>query len=555
MEQTNWFKNAIIYQIYPRSFKDSNGDGIGDIPGIIEKLDHLKDLGINCVWLSPVYESPMDDNGYDISNYCSIHPMFGTMDDFKTMLDEMHKRGIRLIMDLVMNHTSDEHPWFKSACESKDSPYRDYYIWKKGKKRNKAPNNWTGFFGEGAWEYHEPTGEYYLHLFGKKQPDLNWENPSVREEMKKVIRFWCDLGVDGFRLDVINLISKNQKFANGREMIFLKGAKSYINGPRLHEYLQEINRDAFSKYDIMTVGETVFTKLDDMKLLTDESRKELSMVFNFDHTSVDNFFGVKWFMRKFSLPRFKKILGKYQKGLKDIGWNSLFYENHDQRRSVGRFNTNDGIYRERSAKMLATSLYFLKGTPYIYQGQEIGMTNTDINKLEDYQDIETHNIYKTAKAMHLPKSFIDKTIPNGTRDNARTPMQWSSDEHAGFSTVKPWLKVNANYEWLNVEANKKDDDSILNYYKKLLAIRKKESLVIDGNYIDLLPKHKEIYAYMRTGTKEKLLVVANYSPKNVKVDLNVTLNNYEVLINNYPVLNLNNIEPYQAFILKIKEKK
>ena len=554
MEQTNWYKDAIIYQIYPRSFKDSNGDGIGDIPGIIEKLDHLKDLGINCVWLSPVYESPMDDNGYDISNYCSIHPMFGTMDDFKTMLEEMHKRDIRLIMDLVMNHTSDEHPWFKSACESKDSPYRDYYIWKKGKKRNKAPNNWTGFFGEGAWEYHEPTGEYYLHLFGKKQPDLNWENPSVREEMKKVIRFWCDLGVDGFRLDVINLISKNQKFANGRELIFLKGSKSYINGPRLHEYLQEINRDAFSKYDIMTVGETVFTKLDDMKLLTDESRKELSMVFNFDHTSVDNFFGVKWFMRKFSLVRFKKILGKYQKGLKDVGWNSLFYENHDQRRSVGRFNTNDGIYRERSAKMLATSLYFLKGTPFIYQGQEIGMTNTDIDRLEDYQDIETHNIYKTAKAMHLPQKFIDKTIPNGTRDNARTPMQWSNDEYAGFSTVKPWLKVNANYEWLNVEANKKDDDSILNYYKKLLAIRKKESLVIDGNYIDLFPKHKEIYAYMRTGTKEKLLVVANYSAKNVKVDLSFVPEKYDILINNYPVLDLNNIEPYQAFILKIKER-
>ena len=554
MEQTNWYKDAIIYQIYPRSFKDSNGDGIGDIIGIIEKLDYLKDLGINCVWLSPVYESPMDDNGYDISNYCSIHPMFGTMEDFKTMLEEMHKRDIRLIMDLVMNHTSDEHPWFKSACESKDSPYRDYYIWKKGKKRNKAPNNWTGFFGEGAWEYHEPTGEYYLHLFGKKQPDLNWENPSVREEMKKVIRFWCDLGVDGFRLDVINLISKNQKFANGREMIFLKGGKSYINGPRLHEYLQEINRDAFSKYDIMTVGETVFTKLDDMKLLTDESRKELSMVFNFDHTSVDNFFGVKWFMRKFSLVRFKKILGKYQKGLKDVGWNSLFYENHDQRRSVGRFNTNDGIYRERSAKMLATSLYFLKGTPFIYQGQEIGMTNTDIDRLEDYQDIETHNIYKTAKAMHLPKKFIDKTIPNGTRDNARTPMQWSNDEYAGFSTVKPWLKVNANYEWLNVEANKKDDDSILNYYKKLLAIRKKESLVIDGNYIDLFPKHKEIYAYMRTGTKEKLLVVANYSAKNVKIDLSFVPEKYDILINNYPVLDLNNIEPYQAFILKIKER-
>ena len=381
MENTNWFKDAIIYQIYPRSFKDSNGDGMGDIKGIIEKLDYLKDLGINCVWLSPVYESPMDDNGYDISDYKKIYETFGTMEDFDLMLAEMHKRGIRLILDLVANHTSDEHPWFIESKKSEDNPYRDYYIWKK------KPNNWTGFFGEKAWEYDPTTDSYYLHLFGKKQPDVNWENEKVRQEYKDIIKFWLDKGVDGFRCDVINLISKDQEYKNGKNPIILVGKKYFINGPRLHEYLHEINEDVLSNYDCMTVGETVFTNIEDIKLLTGEDRKELSMVFNFDHTSVDNFLGVKWLMRRFSLRRFKKILDKYQYGLKDIGWNSLFYENHDQRRSVGRFNTDDDKYRIESAKLLATTMYFMKGTPFIYQGQEIGMTNMQVNTLDDFIDI------------------------------------------------------------------------------------------------------------------------------------------------------------------------
>ena len=386
MLQTGWFKDAIIYQIYPRSFKDSNNDGIGDIKGVIEKLDYLKDLGINCVWMSPIYESPMDDNGYDISDYRKIYETFGTMEDFKLMLDEMHKRGIRLIMDLVANHTSDEHQWFIESKKSEDNPYRDYYIWKKKK------NNWTGFFGEKAWEYDETTDSYYLHLFGKKQPDVNWENPKVRQEYKDIVKFYLDMGVDGFRCDVINLISKDQRFKNGTNPIILVGKKYFINGPKLHDYLHELYQDVLSKYDCMTVGEAVFTTLDDVKLLTGEEREELSMVFNFEHTNVDNFLGVKWLMRKFSLVRFKKIIDKFQYGLANVGWNSLFYENHDQRRSVGRFNTDDEKYRVESAKLLATTMYFLKGTPFIYQGQEIGMTNMDVESLDEFVDIECKNV-------------------------------------------------------------------------------------------------------------------------------------------------------------------
>lgn len=551
--ETRWYKDAVVYQIYPRSFKDSNGDGIGDINGIIEKLDYLKELGVTCVWLSPVYQSPMDDNGYDISDYKRIHPVFGTMRDFKKMVQEMHSRGIRLIMDMVLNHTSDEHPWFVQSRSDENSPYREYYIWKKG-VRSDPPNNWTGFFGEKAWEYDRKTDAFYLHLFGKKQPDLNWENAKVREELKDILRFWCDLGVDGFRLDVINLISKDQKFARGKERLFLKGRASYVNGPRLHEYLQELHRDVFSSYDLMTVGETVFTTAEDMKLLTDEKRNELSMVFNFDHTSVDNFFGVKWFLRKFSLPRFKKVLSRSQKALETCGWNSLFYENHDQRRSVGRFHTDEGIYREKSAKLLATCMYFLRGTPFIYQGQEIGMTNADIDRIEEYQDLETHNIYHTAQRLHLPKSYIRKTIRLNSRDNARTPMQWDDSEFAGFSDGKPWLKVNRNKDYINVRLASEDEDSILKFYQKLFAIRQKEPLVKDGKYFDLLPKHKELYAYLRSGAEADLLVIGNFSAKTVEMHLGA-IHEYTILLNNYPKFNEGRMEPYQAVVLKLNKNR
>ena len=544
MKNTNWFKDAIIYQIYPRSFKDSDNDGMGDIKGIIEKLDYLKELGINCVWLSPVYESPMDDNGYDISDYKKIYSTFGTMEDFDLMLSEMHKRGIRLIMDLVANHTSDEHYWFKESKKSKDNPYRDYYIWKD------KPNNWTGFFGEKAWEYDETTDSYYLHLFGKKQPDVNWENELVRKEYKDIIKFWLDKGVDGFRCDVINLISKDQRYKNGLNPLILVGKKYYINGPRLHEYLNEINRDVLSNYDCMTVGETVFSTLDDIKLLTKEDRNELSMVFNFDHTSVDNYLGVKWLMRKFSLKRFKKTLDKYQYGLKDEGWNSLFYENHDQRRSVGRFNTDDDKYRVESAKLLATTMYFLKGTPFIYQGQEIGMTNMQVNSLDDFIDIETINVRKTMNKLPLTKKYIDKSIKNGSRDNSRVPMHWDDSEYAGFSNSKPWLKVNENKSFINVKQSQNDPSSILNYYKKLIKVYKEYGdIVKDGIYLDLLPNDKKLFTYERRLDDKILLVVSNFSNSNIKCDI---LDNYkefnkEVLLNNYDNAS-NELNPYQSIL-------
>ena len=546
MKNTLWFKDAIIYQIYPRSFKDSNNDGMGDILGIISKLDYLKELGINCVWLSPVYESPMDDNGYDISDYKKIYETFGTMDDFKLMLDEMHKRGIRLIMDLVANHTSDEHEWFIESKKNKDNPYRDYYIWKD------KPNNWTGFFGEGAWEYVEECDSYYLHLFGKKQPDVNWENEKVREAYKDILKFYLDMGVDGFRCDVINLISKDQRFKNGRNPLILVGKKYFINGPRLHEYLHELNRDVLSNYDAMTVGETVFTNLEDVKKLTDLEREELSMVFNFDHTSVDNFLGVKWLMRKFSLKRFKKRLDKYQYGLANVGWNSLFYENHDQRRSVGRFNTSDDKHRIESAKMLATTMYFLKGTPFIYQGQEIGMTNMQVKSIDEFVDIESKNVINTMKSLHLPKKYIDKSIRNGSRDNSRIPMQWDDSVYAGFSEVEPWLKVNENKSFINVEASKKDPNSIFNYYKKLIQIHKDELLVKEGVYKDLLPNSNKLFVYERMGENELLLVVSNFTSKEIKCKI---LNKYqeykvEVLLNNYDDV-FDKLQPYQTILYKL----
>ena len=547
MVQTGWFRDAIIYQIYPRSFKDSNNDGIGDIKGVIEKLDYLKDLGINCVWMSPIYESPMDDNGYDISDYRKIYETFGTMEDFKLMLDEMHKRGIRLIMDLVANHTSDEHQWFIESKKSEDNPYRDYYIWKKKK------NNWTGFFGEKAWEYDQTTDSYYLHLFGKKQPDVNWENPKVRQEYKDIVKFYLDMGVDGFRCDVINLISKDQRFKNGTNPIILVGKKYFINGPKLHEYLHELYQDVLSKYDCMTVGEAVFTTLDDVKLLTGEEREELSMVFNFEHTNVDNFLGVKWLMRKFSLVRFKKIIDKFQYGLANVGWNSLFYENHDQRRSVGRFNTDDEKYRVESAKLLATTMYFLKGTPFIYQGQEIGMTNMDVESLDEYVDIECKNVINTMKSLHVPKKYMEKSIKNGCRDNSRTPMQWDDSKYAGFSEVEPWLKVNQNKSFINVKKSLKDENSILNYYKKLIKTYKQYGKIIrDGIYKDILPNDKKIFAYERREDENKtLLVISNFSSEIIKIPFVSKYKDYrvQVLLNNYKKFNNLSLLPYQSVLL------
>ncbi len=535
----SWFKEAIIYQIYPQSFKDSNNDGIGDLQGIISKIDYLVSLGINCIWLSPIYVSPMADNGYDIADYYNINPIYGTIEDFKELIFKLHQNNIRLIMDLVVNHTSDEHRWFKEASSDKNSPYHDYYIFKD------KPNNWTGFFGDKAWSYNEKTNEYYLHLFDKKQPDLNWENPLVRQEVQNICKYWLDLGVDGFRCDVINLISKDQEFKNGHNKLILVGKKYFINGPKLHDYLQELNEKVLSHYDCMTVGETVFTTLDDIKLLTDENRKELSMVFNFDHTSVDNFLGVKWLMRKFKLKRFKKILDKYQYGLENAGWYSIFYENHDQRRSVGRFNLDEKM-ANYTAPMLATTMYLLRGTPYIYQGQELGMTNLNVKDLDEFIDVETKDVLKLMKKLPLSKKYIDKSIRNGSRDNARTPFQWDDSEYAGFSNAKPWIMVNDNKDFINKEKEEKDENSILNYYKKLIRVYKENNLIIrDGKYNDLKPKSNKIFMYERILNEQRMIVISNFTSKTIKMKLP---EDCQILLNNYQEIKNNFLLPYQTLV-------
>ena len=549
MKQTEWFKSAIIYQIYPRSFCDSNNDGLGDIPVITSELDYLKDLGVNCVWLSPVYDSPQEDNGYDISNYKDIYKPFGTLDDFKTMLNEMHKRGIRLIMDLVVNHTSSEHPWFKSAIIDKTSPYRDYYIIRKGKNSGKKPpNNWSGFFAEKAWEKIDEE-DYYLHLFAKGQPDLNWENPKVREEVKDILRFWLDMGVDGFRCDVITLISKDQRYKSVMPTIALAGKQYFINGPRLHEYLHELNKDVLSNYDCMTVGETVLSSLEDAKLLVAPEREELSMIFNFDHTDTDNYLGVKWFYRKFSLKRLKKVVNKWQHGLYNAGWNSLFIENHDQRRSVGRFGTDDKEYRYESATMLGATYFLLQGTPFIYQGQEIGMTNGDFTSFDELKDVEIKNTYALANKIKILKPMIKKHMFDLTRDNARTPMQWDNSEYAGFSNVEPWLKVNANKSNINTVDDLNNEKSINKFYRSLIAFRKDNEVIKNGEYICLNPNDNNVYIYKRKLGDKEIVIVSNFKGKQIKVKLLNELSNYQLVISNYKN-NSNTLEPFETRVYK-----
>lgn len=549
-KHTNWWKNAIIYQIYPRSFKDSNHDGMGDIPGIISKLDYLKDLGITAIWLSPVYDSPQEDNGYDIANYRDIYRPFGTLEDMKRLIKEAHARNIKIIMDLVVNHTSSEHAWFKSAMSNPNSPYRDYYIIKKGKKNGKKPpNKWVSFFGGPAWEKIPNSDEYYLHLFAKGQPDLNWENPKVRDEVIAILRFWMDLGVDGFRCDVINLISKDQGFKNGMPAPALRGKQYYVNGPKLHEYLHLLYEKAYADYDVMTVGETVMSTTKQVLDLVNPNRQELDMVFNFKHTDSDNFLGVKYLYRKFKLTRFKKRLSAYQYLLSDNrGWNSLFIENHDQRRSAGRFGTDIKTYREKSAKALATSYFFLQGTPFIYQGQEIGMQNMDYQSIDDFQDVEIKNMYASIQKSKLMKHLFGKHLFEVGRDNARTPMQWDNNMYAGFSDVKPWLKVNENKSFINVKDSIENSDSIYHYYQKIIKLRKEYSVIRDGKYKLLYPHHKHLFIYTRETEKEKLLVIASFSKKNIKNPLKKKLKDYQLLLSNEPNLHREYLTPYETRI-------
>lgn len=547
MKHTDWYKDAIIYQIYPRSFCDSNGDGLGDINGIISKLDYLKELGVNCVWLSPIYDSPQEDNGYDISNYKDIYPPFGTLDDAKRMIEEMHKRGIRLVMDLVVNHTSSEHPWFKSAISDKNSPYRDYYIIKKGLEGGKKPpTNWSGFFSGGTWERIGDSEDYYLHLFAKGQPDLNWENPKVREEVKGILKFWLDLGVDGFRCDVINLISKRQEWKNSKKKMALTGKENFINGPRLHEYLHELYKDVYINYDCMTVGETVMSSLDDVIELTNPNHPELSMVFNFEGIDIDGLFGVKYFARKFNLNNWKKVFEKWQNGLFNKSWNTLFIENHDQRRSVGRYNTDEGEYRIVSTKSLATMYFLMQGTPFIYQGQEIAIANPHFKNINEFQDVEIKNIYSIREKIWPLKLLVSKKrLFEYSRENARTPMLWDDSPNGGFTTGTPWIKANEDKTY-NVKQALDDKDSLFYFYQSLINIKKNYPVIKDGRFEIIMPKDKNIFAYRRIDDNQEMVIISSFSKKTLKRNELKDFSGYELLLSNYANNDLTFLKPYEC---------
>ncbi|MED4205591.1 alpha,alpha-phosphotrehalase [Neobacillus mesonae] len=549
-----WWKKSVVYQIYPRSFMDSNGDGIGDIQGIIGKLDYLKLLGVDVIWLSPVYDSPNDDNGYDIRNYQAIMNEFGTMADFDQMLTEAHNRGMKLVMDLVVNHTSDEHTWFVESKKSKDNPYRDFYFWREGKD-GKEPNNWGSVFGGSAWQYDETTDEYYLHLFSKKQPDLNWETPKLREEVYNMMKFWLDKGIDGFRMDVINMISKNPKLPDGDQgegQLYGDGGRYFMNGPRIHEFLQEINQEVLSKYPIMTVGEMPGASPEDAVLYTDPERKEVNMIFTFEHMDLDSAPGGKWNLKPLDLVELKENLAKWQKALHNKGWNSLYWNNHDQPRIVSRFG-DDGKYRVKSAKMLAACLHFMQGTPYIYQGEEIGMINVKFASLNDYRDIETINMYHERKELGYSHEEIMASIYVKGRDNARTPMQWDSTKNAGFSAGTPWIKVNPRYKEINAKAALEDSQSIFYFYQKLIQLRKELDIITEGDFELLLRDHPQLFVYERKLNDERLLVVCNFSGEEVTVDdeaVSTKLKNDEVLLGNYETEGANVLRPYEVIVLK-----
>lgn len=557
--EKQWWKESVVYQIYPRSFMDSNGDGIGDLQGIISKLDYLKELGIDVIWLSPVYESPNDDNGYDISDYCKIMNEFGTMEDWDELLHEMHERNMKLMMDLVVNHTSDEHNWFIESRKSKDNKYRDYYIWRPGKE-GKEPNNWEATFSGSAWQYDEMTDEYYLHLFSKKQPDLNWDNEKVRQDVYEMMKFWLEKGIDGFRMDVINFISKEEGLpaVETEEEGYVSGHKHFMNGPNIHKYLHEMNEEVLSHYDIMTVGEMPGVTTEEAKLYTGEERKELQMVFQFEHMDLDSGEGGKWDVKPCSLLTLKENLTKWQKALEHTGWNSLYWNNHDQPRVVSRFG-NDGMYRIESAKMLATVLHMMKGTPYIYQGEEIGMTNVRFQSIDEYRDIETLNMYKEKVIDH--GEDIEKVMESiyiKGRDNARTPMQWNDQNHAGFTKGEPWITVNPNYKEINVKQAIQDEGSIFYYYKKLIELRKNNEIVVYGSYDLILDNDPSIFAYVRTYGDEKLLVIANFTADESVFEMpkDISYSESELFIHNYDVEigSIDNIplRPYEAIVFKLK---
>src|SRR6478735_2197710 len=566
----DWFQRAVVYQIYPRSFADSNGDGIGDLRGIIGRLDYLQRLGVDVVWLSPIYTSPQDDNGYDISDYRDVDPLFGTLEELRELTDGLHARGMKLVMDLVVNHTSDEHPWFVESRSSKENPKRDWYWWRPPRDVGAAPSprrtaaeptNWGSAFSGPAWEFDQTTGEYYLHIFSKKQPDLNWENPEVRAAVYEMMNWWLDRGVDGFRMDVINFISKDTSLPDGPVAdgkLFGDGSPFYIDGPRMHEFLQEMHREVFANRtgELLTVGEMPGVTVDDAILYTDPARAEVDMVFQFEHVALDQEDGDKWRPKKLLLTELKQTLGRWQEGLAETGWNSLYWGNHDQARAVSRFGDDSPRYRELSAKMLAGVLHLHRGTPYVYQGEELGMTNMTFGAISDFRDIEVLNHHREATTHlgHTDAEVLAALAPLN-RDNARTPVQWDATRHAGFTTGAPWIAVNPNANHINAAAQVDDPDSVYTFYRKVIALRHAEPVVSHGNFTMLLPDDPHVYAFTRAltvpgsavssgspadGPTEgagipELLVLGNYSGEERDADLgDEAWGDAELVLGNYP---------------------
>ena len=540
--EKKWWKESVVYQIYPRSFCDSNGDGIGDLNGIRSKLDYLQKLGINVIWLSPIYKSPNDDNGYDISDYQDIMDEFGTMEDFDALLKDAHEHGIKIVMDLVVNHTSDEHKWFIESRSSKDNPKRDYYIWREPKD-GKEPNNWGSCFSGSAWKFDETTGMYYLHCFSTKQPDLNWDNPKVRDEVFNMMTWWCDKGIDGFRMDVISMISKVEGLPDGHksEGALYGGLENTTNGPHVHEYLQEMNKRVLSKYDIMTVGECAGVTIEEAEKYAGNHGKELNMVFQFEHTSLDHDENGKWTTKRFYLPELKANLSKWQVELEGKAWNSLYWDNHDQPRIVSRLGDDSPL----SAKCIAAILHFMQGTPYVYQGEELGMTNCHFGAIENYRDIEILNAYKEiVGGGYRTEEEMIKAFDAKGRDNARTPIQWDASENAGFTTGKPWIMVNPNYKQINAAAELEDKNSVFYFYQKLIKLRrdsKWSDLIVYGKYQLLDPDNEFVFTYLRELDGKKLLVLCNVSDKEIEYELPVNVDGAkETLITNYEGTRISN---------------
>ena len=553
--EKKWWKESVVYQIYPRSFMDSDGDGIGDLNGITQRLEYLKDLGVDVIWISPIYKSPNKDNGYDISDYCDIMDEFGTMDDFDRLLAKAHDLGLKIVLDLVVNHTSDMHKWFLEARASKDNPYRDYYIWKDPVDGHE-PTNWGGYFSGSAWEYTEETGQYFLHQFVPEQPDLNWDNPQVRKEVFDMMNWWCEKGIDGFRMDVISLISKPEVYEDGP--VNTDAGYSFCgditaNGHRVHEFLQEMNKEVLSKYDLITVGETTNVTIEEAKKYAGFDTNELNRVFQFEHMGLDGDEHGKWTMKKLYLPDLKENLSKWQYELAGNAWNSLYWDNHDQPRIVSRWGNDSDEYRELSAKMLGTCLHMMQGTPYVYQGEELGMTNMCFTEISQTDDIEEKNIYKDLvidKPIYTHKEMM-AIISHKGRDNARTPMQWDDSANGGFTTGTPWLAVNPNYAKINAASQVNDPESVYNYYKELIKARHENEIIVYGTYELLVPDHEELFIYKRTLDDKELLVICNFSDKEVEVPADIAAAasaNKGILISNYKETAPTVVKPYEATV-------